>query len=102
MAYIAIRTKYLGPTTYRGARIKATLDDRERGYGFQLINPYDDELDTTWGDGWENHKKAAHELAEKFFNWHVQHDEPIKLIGGASKDGYVWVRFANNQVGEVI
>jgi hypothetical protein len=116
MAYIAIRTKYLGPTTYRGARIKATLDEVAghyraldavgRGYGYQVINSYDDELDTVSADGWNNHKKAAQELADQFFNKYankyVQQPEPIKLIGGTSKDGYVWVRVADNQVGDVI
>jgi hypothetical protein len=112
MAYIAIRTRYLGPTTYIGARIKATLDSvtrRGRGYGYQLIkgsncviNSYDDELDTVSADGWNNHKKAAQELADQFFNKYVQQPEPIKLIGGASENGYVWVRVDDSQVGEVI
>ena len=98
MAYIAIWTEYLGPTAYAGATIKATLLDRGRSDSYQVINPYDETLDTTWADGWNNHKKAAQELADWFYNT----DVGVRLIGGWAKDGYVWVRFANNQVGEVI
>lgn len=51
----AIVTKYLGPTNFRGARVKATAD------AGSVIIPWNDALNVD-----ENHDAAARALAIKF------------------------------------
>lgn len=60
----AILTKYLGPTNYRGARIKAMASSR----GPYVVMPWDYGLDQAG-----NHTVAAHELASQLGwlgDWH--------------------------------
>jgi hypothetical protein len=54
----AIKTLYLGPTNYKGSRIKATDQDRNH-----ITLNWDHELNAD-----ENHKAAAKALCEKM-NW---------------------------------
>ena len=90
MAYLAIETKFLGATNHRGERVKAFIPD---WYGFTETAPYDYALSR-----FENHRKVAQKLADYFFNYQVKHDEPITLVGGGIKYGFVWVRVASNGV----
>lgn len=69
----AIETKYIGPSNYRGSRIKATC---ERG---SLTVDYDDSLDTE-----QAHIAAAKSLCAKF----VQED--IKEYGPESERSTLW------------
>ncbi len=73
--YMAIQTKFLGPTNHRGARIKAVSD------AGSLTLSWDYELGVQ-----ENHHTAAFALAERM-GW------PTDLIGGTLPgSGYVFVR----------
>jgi hypothetical protein len=67
----AIVTKFLGPTNFRGARVKATAQAGSVTIG------WDDALDTD-----ANHTAAATALANKF-GWL----ERNTMVGGASPDG---------------
>ncbi len=75
----AISTKYLGPTNFRGARVKAVSAS-----GHALTLSWDRAYDVE-----ANHVFAARALAEKlswtdglgFDDW----------VGGSTKDGYVFV-----------
>ena len=71
----AIRTRYSGPTNYRGPRIIATDDD-----GNRVIVGYPHEL-----SGAAVHAYAAQKLAEKLC-W-----VPCEMIAGGLKDGYCFV-----------
>ncbi len=74
----AIQTKYLGPTDYRGARIKAwvqTCDSDRR----QVTISYPHEL-----NGEDCHRAAAVALCEKM-SW------PTDLVSGALVRGYVFI-----------
>lgn len=73
----AIETKYLGPTDFRGARIKA--DD---GDGNTITIPYP--YEGAYGD--DKHRRAAVALCEK-----MQWTGADTLVGGATKRGYVFV-----------
>ena len=84
MAYVAIETKFLGATTYKGGRVKAFIPD---WHGFTETAPWDYALSP-----FENHQKVAQTLADKFFNHYVKTDEPITLVAGGIKRGYIWVR----------
>jgi hypothetical protein len=102
---VAIVTRFLGPTNYRGARIVATVPeriadrDRDRRPGdpgyelhtaahWRLTIPYPHELNAE-----EAHRTAAEALARRL-EWL---DSPrmryydSELIGGALADGYAWV-----------
>ena len=70
----AIQTKYLGPTNYKGARIKASDED-----GNSITIPYPYEL-----SGETVHRKGAEALKDKM-------DWKGELIGGSLKNGYVFV-----------
>lgn len=70
----AIITKYMGPTDFRGSRVKATAEAGSITIG------WDDALNV---DG--NHLKAAKALQAKF-GW------TDDLIGGSYKNGYVFVQ----------
>jgi hypothetical protein len=69
----AIRTKYLGPTNTRGARIKATANGRS------ITRPLDHAT-----SGAERHAIVARALARKL-GWSGT------LIAGSVADGYVFV-----------
>lgn len=71
---IAIETKYLGPTDYRGSRIKAYTVN-----GQSLTISYPHEL-----SGEACHRKAAEELREKA-GWSGE------LVSGSTKGGYAFV-----------
>ena len=70
----AIETRYIGPTDYRGARIKA--DD---GDGNTITISYPHEL-----SGEDAHRAAAMALCHKM-NWGGD------MVGGTTKRGYVFV-----------
>lgn len=71
----AIVTKYLGPTNFRGSRIKATA------YAGSITIDYDPGLSQQ-----ANHDNAAKKLAAKF-NWHGEW-----IAGGMpSEDGNCYV-----------
>jgi hypothetical protein len=70
----AIQTKYIGPTNFRGSRIKASDGDKN---SITISYPY--EL-----SGEDVHRKAAEALRDKM-GW------TGNLIGGGLKNGYVFV-----------
>ncbi len=65
----AIETKYIGPTNFRGARVKA------RAQAGSITIPWDDALDVD-----ANHDAAARAFAEKY-GWQGS------WYGGAKADG---------------
>jgi len=84
MAYMAIQTKFLGPTNYRGDRIKATgmdtfhSDERKR----TVTVPYD------YGATMEQmHRKAAELLLPQI----VSEPDRVRLVAGAWERGYIFV-----------
>ena len=83
MAYMAIRTKFLGPTNYRGARIKATaMDTLSDERPISITVPYD------YGASTEaRHREAAEALLPQVVNA----PEDIRLIPGGCDRGYVFV-----------
>jgi hypothetical protein len=70
----AITTRFLGPTDFRGARIRASEPD-----GKSITIPYDHGLNTE-----EHHLKAARALCKRL-GW------TGRLRGGATRKGYVFV-----------
>jgi len=70
----AIITKYMGPTDFKGSRIKAHDDE---GHSVTIGYPY--EL-----SGEAVYKEAAVALCKKM-GW------PCELLGGGTKNGYVFV-----------
>jgi hypothetical protein len=85
MAYMAIKTKYLGPTNYRGSRIKATAMDtwysEERPESVTV--PYDYSALITE----ETHRQAAMTLLPRI----CKDADNMELIAGSTTDGYVFV-----------
>ena len=80
----AIVTRYLGPTDYRGARIKAACD------ADSITINYPHEL-----SGEDVHRAAAEALLVKL-GWDTAHGyKPFRLVGGAlpqiSRDSYAFV-----------
>lgn len=77
---IAIETKYLSPTTYRGSRIKAFIHSN----GFNITVPYDYSLSHE-----EVYFKAVKALIEKYNlnqnDWNIS-----KMVFGGTKNGYVF------------
>lgn len=73
--FIAIQTRYLGPTNCRGARIQANTSQ-----GHRCVIPYPHEANNL-----EGHRMAAEKLIEKY-RWRHQN-----LVAGGTRDGYVWV-----------
>ena len=73
----AITTKFLGPTNFRGSRIKASA---KSGRGLSVTIPYPHELSQSAA-----HAAAALALCAKM-NW-----TPDTLHAGATPDGYVFV-----------
>ena len=84
MAYMAIQTKFLGPTNYRGDRIKATgmdtfhADKRPR----TITVSYD--YGTTMK---QMHRKAAELLLPQI----VDEPERVQLVAGSCERGYIFV-----------
>ena len=79
----AIVTKYLGPTNFRGARVKATA------YAGSLTLAWDDALDVS-----DNHQRAADTLAKKL-NWlSPGNGATYTYVGGSMPDdtGYAFVQ----------
>lgn len=75
----AIQTKYIGPTNYRGSRVKASTESGAT-------------LTVGWNHGVthdENHRLAAFALAKKL-NW------VGKWCGGGTKTGGVYVCETHN------
>lgn len=71
-----IKTKYLGPTNHRGARVKAVSS-----YGETSVTmPWDHALDS-----FDNHQAAAMALLSKV-KWGGD-----RYFAGGSNDGYVFV-----------
>jgi len=87
MAYIAIQTKFLGPTNFRGARIKATAMDSYRDERVMSVTVgYDHAL-----NGDENHRVAAEKLLPQV----VRNPKDVHMVAGAWKRGYVFVAAHN-------
>ena len=97
MAYMAIETKYLGPTNFRGARIKATAMDHfysrswaddplghsrsDRKLSVTIPYPYE----MSFGE--PMHRKAAEQLMPKLVN----DPDGVSMVAGATDRGYVFV-----------
>jgi hypothetical protein len=82
----AIETKYLGPTNYRGPRVKAKCD------AGSLTLPWDHSLDV--GD---NHMTVAGRLAIRL-GWLGSEAPGVKMVGGSlpqSHAGYAFVLVAS-------
>jgi len=83
MAYMAIETKFLGPTDYRGSRIKAWARDTfSDAKPVSVTVPYDYALDSD-----QNHSRAATELVPKV----CSASGVVTLHKGATERGYVFV-----------
>jgi len=74
---VAIETKYVGPRDVRGSRIVATS-----GSGARVVVSYDDGLSSE-----QNHRHAAAELCRR----KLRGGNCDRLIGGGTKNGYVFV-----------
>ena len=89
MAYIAIQTKFLAPTNYRGSRIKATAMDRYRDDRVMSVTvSYDHAL-----NGDDNHRVAAEKLLPQV----VRSPEDVHMVAGAWERGYIFVAVPNYQ-----
>lgn len=80
MTYKAIETKFIGPTNFRGSRVKAVCRDSMNEAPMQVTLDWDHALDS-----YENHARAAIALCDKM-GW------TAKLVGGSTVNGYVFVR----------
>lgn len=81
----AIETKWLGPTNYRGARVKASAQ------AGSITLPWDHTKDVA-----DNHIAAAQALAAKY-GWEGSY------VGGAKADdtGYAFVCLGREKLGEM-
>ena len=87
MGYIAIQTKFLGPTNFRGSRIKATaMDSFSDERVLSVTVGYDHALNSD-----ANHRVAAEQLLPKV----VRNPEDVHMVAGAWKRGYVFVAVPN-------
>jgi hypothetical protein len=88
MARVAIKTKYLGPTTYLSARIKATaMDAYSDGKPLTITKPVNHVFNAE-----ETHRGVAEELIPQLYNPNNYSDVQIELIAGATQGGdYVFV-----------
>lgn len=81
----AIKVKYIGPTDYKGSRLKATDED---GNSVTISYPHEAH------QGTDAHALAAIELCKKM-NWLPSNPprewQHTHLIGGGLKDCYVFV-----------
>ena len=91
MAYMAIETKFLGPTNFRGSRIKAqAMDSWSNGKRESVTVGYNYALNSE-----DNHLEAAKKLLPKisrpaFSDYHLE--------AGATERGYVFVIVRNSEV----
>ena len=83
----AIVTKYLGPTNYRGARVKAMAQ------AGSVTIPWDDALDVD-----TNHEAAAVALCAKL-KWTTENGHKGRWNGGGSPDGNGNVYVYTNSIG---
>jgi len=92
MAYCAIKTKYLGPTDYRGARIKASaMDSYNRDERKKSVTiPYD------YGF---THERLHRDAAELLLPQVVHNPKIVRLVAGGCEDGYVFVPELIREVG---
>ena len=74
-----IETKYLGPTTYNGARIKATTSS---GKSKTISFPYH-------LDGVDCHAEALKELMKKL-DWHTD-ERMLNVICNGTDSGYIFI-----------
>jgi len=77
----AITVKYIGPTMTKGTRLKAFDCD---GNQVTISRHTYDEL-----DGEELYVKAALALVKKM-RWYEYQGQPMSLVGGGTRDGYVF------------
>ena len=83
MAYMAIETKFLGATDFRGSRIKAQAMDWQSGERPKSVTVgYDHALNSE-----DNHAAAAIRLIPKVCNA----SGVVHLEAGATQRGYVFV-----------
>jgi len=83
MAYMAIETKFLGPTNYRGSRIKAFARDAySDSKAVSKTIGYRHDLNSD-----ANHETAAQELLPKV----CSSPATVRLFKGATRQGYVFV-----------
>lgn len=84
-----IQTKYVGPTNFRGSRIKARTAS-----SISIMRSYDSALDSA-----ANHAVVADELQTKM-KW--QGEYWGEIIGGQNADGsYTWIMAGTTQTVEV-
>lgn len=76
----AIQTRFIGPTNFRGSRVKAVCRDSMSEAPMQITLSWDDSQGV-----YENHARAAIALCDKM-GW------TAKLVGGSTVNGYVFVR----------
>jgi len=91
MTYIAIETRFLGPTNHRGARIKAVAMDR------LYSNERPDSTTVAWDDSKDtdgNHEAAAWALLPKV----CSAPDRAKLHRGATERGFVYVVVTHQEV----
>jgi len=96
MAYMAIETKYLGPTNFRGARIKATAMDHfySRSWDDDPLghSRSDRKLSVTMPYQYELSAEAMHRLAaEQLMPKLVNDPDGVSMVAGATDRGYVFV-----------
>jgi hypothetical protein len=90
MAYMAIETKYLGPTNYRGSRIKAAaMDTFTEKRRISVTRAYDYSASAE-----ANHRAAAERLLPQV----VFSPENVELVAGSTATGYVFVPVQKKEV----
>ena len=88
MAYVAIRTKSIGPTNHRGDRIKATaMDSYSDGRRKSVTITYDYGIPTA-----TQHRQAAEALLPL-----LNIGEDVELIEGGCQRGYVYIPVSKEQ-----
>jgi len=88
MAYMAIETKFLGATDFRGSRIKAqAMDSWSNGKRESVTVGYDHALNSE-----DNHVAAAMHLLPKV----CSNPDGVHLEAGATQRGYVFVIVQNS------
>ena len=93
---MAIETKYLGPTNFRGARIKATAMDHfySRSWADDPLghSRSDRKLSVTMPYQYELSAEAMHRLAaEQLMPKLVNDPDGVSMVAGATDRGYVFV-----------
>ena len=83
MGYVAIQTKFLGPTNHRGARIKATaMDSYSDGKKQSITVNYDYGTPVT-----TQHKQIAEQLLPLL---HIV-PEMVELVEGGWERGHIYI-----------